>query len=43
MCADLQGATNESVLEYVTFGATPKTGLKTSKAVDLFPLALSSP
>ena len=25
-----------SVLEYVTFGATPKTGAKTSKTVDLF-------
>jgi hypothetical protein len=36
MCADLQGATNQSVWEYATFGATPKRGAKTSKAVDLF-------
>ncbi len=34
MCVGLQGAPNESVLEYVPFGATPKTGAKTSKAGD---------
>ena len=36
MCAGLQGDPDESVLEYVPFGATPKTGAKTSKAGDLF-------
>jgi len=36
MWAGLQGAPNESVLEYVPFGATPKTGAKTSKTGDLF-------
>jgi hypothetical protein len=36
MCVGFQGAPNESVLEYVPFGATPKTGAKTSKAGELF-------
>jgi hypothetical protein len=36
MWAGRQGAPNESVLEYVPFGATPKIGAKTSKAGELF-------
>ena len=36
MWAGLQGAPNKNVLKYVPFGATPKTGAKTSRAGDLF-------
>jgi hypothetical protein len=43
MCVGLQGAPNESVLEYVPFGATPKTGAKTSKPGELFISAGLSP
>jgi len=32
----LQGAPNGAYCLYVTFGATPKAGQKTSKIVDLF-------
>ena len=36
MGAGLHGAPNEIELEYMPFGATPKTGAKTSKAGDFF-------